>query len=96
MDTVKLINIVGFQTGWQFVTLISPIFVYLLLTKVSGINMLETSADEKWVQMKNTKDTNEKLLYFYLSLKRIRFMIPKVYQTLNSTSSFLKVNRIAP
>jgi len=70
MDTVKLINIVGFQTGWQFVTLISPIFVYLLLTKVSGINMLETSADEKWVQMKNTKDTNEKLLCFYLSLKK--------------------------
>ena len=70
METVKLINIVGFQTGWQFVTLISPIFVYLLLTKVSGINMLETSADEKWVQMKNTKDTNEKLLYFYLSLKK--------------------------
>ena len=70
MDTVKLINIVGFQTGWQFATLISPIFVYLLLTKVSGINMLETSADEKWVQMKNTKDTNEKLLYFYLSLKK--------------------------
>ena len=48
IDTVKLINIVGFQAGWQFVTLISPIFVYLLLTKVSGINMLETSADEKW------------------------------------------------
>ena len=48
MDTVKLINIIGSQTGWQFVTLISPIFVYLLLTKVSGINMLETSADEKW------------------------------------------------
>lgn len=34
--------------GWQFVTLISPIFVYLLLTKVSGINMLESRADEKW------------------------------------------------
>ena len=48
MDTVKLINIVGFQTGWQFVTLISPIFVYLLLTKVSGINMLEPRADKKW------------------------------------------------
>ena len=48
METVKLINIVGFQTGWQFVTLISPIFVYLLLTKVSRINTLETSADEKW------------------------------------------------
>jgi len=48
------------------------------------------------VQMKNTKDTNEKLLCFYLSLKKIRFMIPKVYQTLNSTSFFLIVNRIAP
>jgi len=48
METVKLINIVGFQTGWQFVTLISPIFVYLLLTKVSGINMLESRADKKW------------------------------------------------
>jgi steroid 5-alpha reductase family enzyme len=34
--------------GWQWVTLISPIFVTLLLTRVSGLPMLEKRADEKW------------------------------------------------
>jgi steroid 5-alpha reductase family enzyme len=34
--------------GWQWIALISPIFVTLLLTRVSGIPMLETRADEKW------------------------------------------------
>ena len=34
--------------GWQWVVLISPIFVTLLITRVSGVNMLETRADEKW------------------------------------------------
>ena len=34
--------------GWQWVTMISPIFVTLLLTRVSGVPMLEKRADEKW------------------------------------------------
>ena len=34
--------------GWQFVTLISPVFVFLLLTRLSGIPMLEKRADKKW------------------------------------------------
>jgi steroid 5-alpha reductase family enzyme len=34
--------------GWQWVTLISPVFVAFLLTRVSGIPMLETKADERW------------------------------------------------
>ncbi len=34
--------------GWQWVTLISPVFVALLLTRISGIPMLEQRADEKW------------------------------------------------
>lgn len=34
--------------GWQLVTLISPAFVALLLTRVSGIPLLEKRADEKW------------------------------------------------
>ena len=34
--------------GWQFVTLISPFFVTLLLTRVSGVNLLEKSAMERW------------------------------------------------
>jgi len=35
-------------SGWQWLTLISPIFVVILLTRVSGIPMLEKHADEKW------------------------------------------------
>lgn len=35
-------------SGWQWLTLISPIFVAILLTRVSGIPMLEARADEKW------------------------------------------------
>jgi steroid 5-alpha reductase family enzyme len=34
--------------GWQLVTLISPVFVYILLTKISGIAILEARADKKW------------------------------------------------
>jgi steroid 5-alpha reductase family enzyme len=34
--------------GWQYLTLISPVFVTLLLTRVSGVPMLERRADEKW------------------------------------------------
>lgn len=34
--------------GWQWVALISPIFITLLLTRISGIPMLEERADEKW------------------------------------------------
>ena len=34
--------------GWQLATLISPVFVYFLLTKVSGIPTLDRIAMEKW------------------------------------------------
>lgn len=34
--------------GWQWIALISPIFVTLLLTRVSGVPMLEKRSDEKW------------------------------------------------
>ena len=34
--------------GWQWVALISPVFVTLLLTRVSGVPMLEKKADTKW------------------------------------------------
>jgi steroid 5-alpha reductase family enzyme len=35
-------------SGWRWVTLISPVFVTLLLTRVSGIPMLEARAQERW------------------------------------------------
>ncbi len=34
--------------GWQYVTLISPLFVAILLTKGSGVPLLEKAADERW------------------------------------------------
>lgn len=35
-------------SGWPLVTLISPVFVYLLLTRMSGIPLLEARSDAKW------------------------------------------------
>lgn len=35
-------------SGWQYVTLISPLFVFFLLTRVSGIPPLESRAEERW------------------------------------------------
>jgi steroid 5-alpha reductase family enzyme len=40
-------------SGWQYTTLISPLFVTLLLTKVSGINLLEASSDKNWGDMES-------------------------------------------
>jgi len=34
--------------GWQWVAMISPIFVTFLLTRVSGVPLLEKKADKKW------------------------------------------------
>lgn len=34
--------------GWQWAALISPLFVTLLLTRVSGVPMLERKAEAKW------------------------------------------------
>lgn len=34
--------------GWQWLCLISPLFVYVLIAHVSGVNHLEAKADRKW------------------------------------------------
>ncbi|MFT4282547.1 DUF1295 domain-containing protein [Microbacterium sp.] len=34
--------------GWQWVAVLSPLFVILLLTRVSGIPLLEAKADRRW------------------------------------------------
>ena len=34
--------------GWQYVTLISPIFVAVLLIKVSGVRLLEKDGKDRW------------------------------------------------
>ena len=34
--------------GWQWLTMISPLFIIVLLTRISGVPILEKRADEKW------------------------------------------------
>jgi steroid 5-alpha reductase family enzyme len=41
--------------GLQFLSILSPIFVYFLLTRISGINLLEESADLKWGDLEDYK-----------------------------------------
>jgi steroid 5-alpha reductase family enzyme len=35
-------------SGWSFATLVSPVFVYVLLTRISGVPLLEARAKKKW------------------------------------------------
>ena len=44
---IALIALPSLET-WRFVTLISPVFVILLLTAISGVPLLEKRADKKW------------------------------------------------
>ncbi|MHA1952622.1 MAG: DUF1295 domain-containing protein [Candidatus Heimdallarchaeaceae archaeon] len=41
---------------WRFATLISPIFVILLLTLISGIPLLEKRADSKWGEQEDYEE----------------------------------------
>jgi len=54
-------------SGWQLATLISPIFVYFLLTKVSGIPLLDRLAKQKWCSdsdyLRYTRETSKLLLW---------------------------------
>ena len=34
--------------GWQWVAMISPVFVTILLTRISGIPLLQKKAEAKW------------------------------------------------
>ena len=42
-----------FLSGWQFLTLVSPVFVFLLLTRISGLPFLEDKAEKKWGEDKD-------------------------------------------
>ena len=47
-------------SGFQWATMISPIFVIFLLTKVSGVPMLEKAADERWGGQDDYEDYKRK------------------------------------
>ena len=43
-------------SGWQYISLISPIFVYILLNSITGINILEKYANNKWDSLDSYKE----------------------------------------
>ena len=51
---VAVMSISSLQ-GLQFITLISPIFVYILLVYISGIRILEDQAKKKWGDLDSFK-----------------------------------------
>lgn len=53
--------------GWQYVTLISPVFVFVLLTKISGVRMLEQQALRKWGNDKTYRAYYERTPSLWLS-----------------------------
>lgn len=57
-------------SGLEYVALISPIFTYLLLTRVSGVNLLEASADKKWKDHEAYQKYKEKTAVFFPFLNR--------------------------
>ncbi len=54
---------------WQLVTLISPLFVILLLTKISGISLQEQQANERWSDNTDYQDYK----------KRTPVLIPRLF-----------------
>lgn len=46
--------------GWQWIGLISPVFVAILLTRISGIPILEKRADDKWGDDKTYQEYKQK------------------------------------
>ena len=56
--------------GLQYLTLISPVFTYLLLVYVSGVRMLEASGDKKWGQDEDYKNYKKKTPVLFLKLTK--------------------------
>lgn len=56
--------------GLQYLTLISPIFTYLLLVHVSGVRMLEARGDIKWSNNEDYKNYKENTPVLLLKLTK--------------------------
>ena len=47
-------------SGAQYLTLISPVFTYILLVHISGVRMLEDMGNKKWGHLEEYKDYKDK------------------------------------
>ncbi len=55
----------GYIDNYKFIILITPIFVYFLLTRVSGVNLLEEIGNKRWGDTKEYKKYKEKTPLFF-------------------------------
>ena len=55
--------------GLQYITLISPLFVYVLLVYISGVRMLEDSGQKKWGNLPEYKEYLNNTPQLFISIK---------------------------
>ena len=67
---VTIMSIESLQ-GIQYVALISPLFVYVLLMYISGVRMLETSGHKKWGHMPEYKEYLNNTPQFFITFKSL-------------------------
>ncbi len=56
--------------GWQLITLISPIFTYILLVYVSGVRLLEARGKQKWGHLDSYKEYLDNTSTIFFKLKK--------------------------
>lgn len=55
----------GYIDHYKYIVLLTPIFVYLLLTRVSGVNLLEEIGEKRWGNSKEYQKYKEKTPLFF-------------------------------
>ena len=58
----------GYIDHYKYIVLLTPIFVYLLLTRVSGVNLLEEIGEKRWGNSKEYQKYKEKTPLFFPKL----------------------------
>ena len=56
---------IGYIDNYKYILFLTPIFVYLLLTRVSGVNLLEEIGDKRWSNNKDYKDYKKNTPIFF-------------------------------
>ena len=62
---------IPFLSGIQFIAFLSPPFIYLLLSKISGVNLLEEIADERWGFEKRYLDYKKQTPVFFPKFSKL-------------------------
>ena len=57
--------------GVEYITLTSPLFVYILLVYISGVRMLENSGQKKWGNLTEYKAYVENTPELFISFRNL-------------------------